>query len=290
MSGRSLVIGVFLVIFCLGRALSAEEEPILGYINHVLPESPKARVERHKKIAERRAGIPVMVHRGVRTVAPENTLEAYAAAMDLGADGVEIDIRRSRDGVLYLFHDDTLDRMTRGTGKVRDLTYYELLKVTPKDVFGTATKDSRPPTLAAFLELARQRAMLLHLDVKEAGLQEEIARMFDEADVWDHVVECNGGNADHLRPPDDPNARDPNQPYNKVQLIPYKGWAREGDLNDPQIVEEVRRWLPVEPGKQMVFTKDPRLTLKAMGREVPDAVGLPKNVRAYWGSNGSQGR
>ena len=72
-----------------------------------------------------------MVHRGAIKEAPENTLEAYAAAMDLGADGVEIDVRRTADGVLYLFHDDTLDRMTKGSGKVRNVTYYELLRLTP---------------------------------------------------------------------------------------------------------------------------------------------------------------
>lgn len=47
----------------------------------------------------------VLAHRGARRRAPENTLEAYAAARDLGADGVELDVRRTRDGALVLHHD-----------------------------------------------------------------------------------------------------------------------------------------------------------------------------------------
>ena len=51
-------------------------------------------------------GTVVMVHRGAAAFAPENTLEAYAAALDYGADGCEVDLRRTADGVLVLFHDD----------------------------------------------------------------------------------------------------------------------------------------------------------------------------------------
>lgn len=51
------------------------------------------------------AGPLVLAHRGARRRAPENTLEAFAVARDLGADGVELDVRRTRDGVLVLHHD-----------------------------------------------------------------------------------------------------------------------------------------------------------------------------------------
>ncbi|UCG49214.1 MAG: glycerophosphodiester phosphodiesterase family protein [Phycisphaerales bacterium] len=275
----------FVIGVCL-TGTAAGSERILGYINHIPPESAEAKARRVKRVAERRAGIPVMVHRGATTEAPENTLEAYSAAMDLGADGVEIDIRRSKDGVLYLFHDDTLDRLTNSTGKVRELTYYELLSITPKDIHGRANSQTRPPTLAAFLVLARRRAMLIHLDIKEAGLQDEIVRMFDQADIWPHICEVNGGNADRIRPPDDPNRHDPNAPYNKVGLIPYKGWAPTGDHKDEKAIEAARAWLPKEPGRQMVFCKDPRLTVKAMGRRLPEYVALPEKVRARWGPEG----
>ena len=243
---------------------------VLGYINHIPPEPSDARAERHRRVAERRmAKPPVMVHRGVRRIAPENTLEAYAAAMDCGADGVEIDIRCSKDGVLYLFHDDTLDRTTKTSGKGKDTAYDELLRATPKDVFGTADEDTRVPTLASFLVRCRQRAMLLHLDVKESGLQDDLIRMFDQADVWDHIVSVNDYNADRIR----------NHP--KVKRLTYKGWAPEGKHEKKP--GAIKNQL-LQKG-DMIFTKDPRPVcdyLKRSGNQVP----LPKGIRAWWTAEG----
>ena len=244
---------------------------VLGYINEIPPESDEQRAARHKKIAERRQGTPVMVHRGDSSAAPENTLEAYATAIDRGADGVEIDIRRSKDGVLYLHHDDTAGRMIAGEGKLKDMTYYEILSRGMTKTFGTANKETRVPTLAAFLALARQRCMLLHLDVKEAGLQEEIERMFDEADIWDHVVEVNAGNAERLRS------------HPKVKLLPYKGWWPEGKYaEDPAAAQDVMGRDGV-----MVFTKEPGAAVKMLKKPVPTTlVPLPKNLRVPWKPEG----
>jgi hypothetical protein len=92
-------------------------EDLPGYAKSVPAEPAAARQRRHARVAERRSGI-LLAHRGAATLATENTLEAYAAAMDYGADGCEIDVRRCADGVLVLFHDDMLDRLTDGFGKV----------------------------------------------------------------------------------------------------------------------------------------------------------------------------
>lgn len=217
-------------------------------------ESPQAREARHEKVAERRSRIAIMVHRGASAFAPENTLEAYAAAMDHGADGVEIDVRRTKDGVLVLFHDETADRMLRGSGRVRDLTCEELTALRFRRPHGRAGPETRVPTLASFLELARQRAMLIHLDVKEPGLQDEIERMIDEADMWDHIVEVNAGNAERLR--DHP----------RVKLIAYKGWLPE-NVRSPDD-EAATAFLARDGG--MVFVKnDPSLVARILGRAPP---------------------
>ncbi len=256
-------------LLAMGSAQADEEGAgvsVLGYIRKVPPESPQARAARCGKVARRRKAKPLMVHRGASKLAPENTLEAYAAAMDHGADGVEIDIRRSKDGVLYLFHDGTLDRMTNGAGKVSRLTYYELLKLGLKRIYGTATRQTRTPTLAAFLVLARQRAMLIHLDVKEAGLQDEIEKMLNAADVWDHIVEVNAGNAEKLRH------------HSKVKLLRYKGWFPEGGAK-PDL--DAINALLVRPG-EMIFCRDPRVPARFLGRRAREAVPLPDGIRAEW--------
>lgn len=278
--------GIVLLLVILSLIPAKADELFLGYITEIPPESKQTRLKRHEIIAGRRAGIPLMVHRGASKEAPENTLQAYSAAMDMGADGVEIDIRRSKDDVLYLFHDDTLDRETNGSGKVRDVTYYELLRLTPKRIYGRANKDTRPPTLVALLVLARRRNMLLHLDIKESGIQNQLAAMIDKMDMWDHIVEVNARNADRLRPADDPNKWDPNAPYNKVKLIPYKGWSPTWNGIDEDIIKAIKKWLPTTPGKQMVFCRDPRLPARAMGKTRSMPSPIPDNLRAWWGPSG----
>jgi hypothetical protein len=176
------------------------EDAVLGYIGRMPDESPACAAERHHRVAERRTGHPIIFHRGAVRKAVENTLECYSRAIDMGADGVEIDIHRTKDGVLVLHHDDSLGRTFNGDGKIKKMTYYELLQATPKSDKGLMDETTRIPTLASFRELARRRAMLIHLDVKQSGVQDDIIAMIEEADMWDHLVEVNGGNADKIRP------------------------------------------------------------------------------------------
>jgi len=180
-----------------------ETPPVPGYIDEVLPETAEQRAERYRRVGERRLGDIVIVHRGASKRAPENTLEAYKAAMDRGADGVEIDIRRSEDGVLYVHHDSDMGRTLEGSGPMKKKTYYEIASAPLTKVFGTADDETRAPTLAAVVELAKQRAMLLHLDIKESGIEDDVIKMFDEADIWNHVVFVNWGNADKIHALDD---------------------------------------------------------------------------------------
>jgi glycerophosphoryl diester phosphodiesterase len=74
------------------------------------------------------AGSPLLIaHRGGAGLAPENTLAAFRNAVDSwGADILEMDVRCTRDGVVVVVHDETVDRTTDGTGRVRDLTWAEV--------------------------------------------------------------------------------------------------------------------------------------------------------------------
>lgn len=71
----------------------------------------------------------VFAHRGGRALGPENTLAALDIGLEAGADGLEFDLRLSRDGVPVVIHDATLDRTTSATGLVRDHTAAELARV-----------------------------------------------------------------------------------------------------------------------------------------------------------------
>lgn len=68
----------------------------------------------------------VWAHRGASAYAPENTLEAFRLAAEQKADGVELDVQLSKDGELVVIHDETIDRVSNGSGYVRDYTLEEL--------------------------------------------------------------------------------------------------------------------------------------------------------------------
>lgn len=107
------------------------------------------------------AGSPLLIaHRGGAGLAPENTLEAFQSSVrDWGADMVELDVRTSRDGVVMVFHDETVDRTTDGTGPLgeKDLTELQELDagfhfVDPNGVSSFRGKGVRIPTFEAVLE------------------------------------------------------------------------------------------------------------------------------------------
>jgi glycerophosphoryl diester phosphodiesterase len=68
----------------------------------------------------------VIAHRGASSIAPENTLPAFEAAVAQGADGIELDVKLSRDGVLVVHHDQTLDRTTNGSGPISHWDWTDL--------------------------------------------------------------------------------------------------------------------------------------------------------------------
>ena len=59
----------------------------------------------------------IFAHRGASGYAPENTLEAFALAMDIGADGIELDVQMTKDGEVVVIHDETINRVSDGKGK-----------------------------------------------------------------------------------------------------------------------------------------------------------------------------
>jgi glycerophosphoryl diester phosphodiesterase len=103
----------------------------------------------------------VIGHRGAMGYCPENTLLSFQRAVDLGADWVELDVHRSRDGVLVVIHDETLERTTNGTGWVADHTLAELQRL-------DAGQGQRIPTLDDVLDWARQHGVGVDIEVKNA--------------------------------------------------------------------------------------------------------------------------
>jgi glycerophosphoryl diester phosphodiesterase len=102
----------------------------------------------------------IIAHRGDSDRCPENTMAAFACALESGADLVEFDVQLSRDGEVIVIHDPTVDRTTNGSGRVADLTLAEIRKLSAgyPQRFGDAFAGERVPTLAEALGMLRDRA------------------------------------------------------------------------------------------------------------------------------------
>ena len=111
----------------------------------------------------------VIAHRGASAYAPENTLPAFELAARQGADMIELDVQRSADGVLVVFHDDTTERWDGQRRLAAACTLAELLAL---DIGG-----ERVATLAEVCAFARERGVRLNVELKGAGFGADVARM-----------------------------------------------------------------------------------------------------------------
>lgn len=110
----------------------------------------------------------IYAHRGASGYAPENTLRAFALAADMGADGVELDVQRTCDGVLVVFHDETVDRVTDGHGCLADMTLAEVKRLRVCRPFPGMAEEI--PTLAEALTLLKARGLCCNAELKNSVL------------------------------------------------------------------------------------------------------------------------
>ena len=109
--------------------------------------------------------IEMVVHRGANALAPENTVPSAYAALEYGAEWIEVDVRRSKDGVLFNLHDETLDRTTNGKGRLADMPSEEVRKLDAGSWFGPQFAGLPVPTIAEMLDSLQGKAKVF-FDVK----------------------------------------------------------------------------------------------------------------------------
>jgi glycerophosphoryl diester phosphodiesterase len=118
----------------------------------------------------REIGLRIGGHRGDPENAHENTLAAFVAGLEAGVDYLETDVQRTRDGVLVLLHDDTVDRTTDGTGRIADLDIHDVHAL-------DAGGGQRILTVEEFLEWIHELNAPAELDVKAPGIGADLARL-----------------------------------------------------------------------------------------------------------------
>ncbi|MEL7124514.1 MAG: glycerophosphodiester phosphodiesterase family protein [Bacteroidota bacterium] len=132
------------------------------------------------------SNILVCAHRAFHRDYPENSIPAIRQAMRVLIDLVEIDIRTSKDGVLVIMHDETIDRTTTGSGKVTEMTLEELKEVNLlyRDEKET---DIKMPTLEEVFSTFSGKRIFFDLDIKDADLEQLVA-MIQKYDMEEQVM------------------------------------------------------------------------------------------------------
>jgi glycerophosphoryl diester phosphodiesterase len=130
-------------------------------------------------------------HRGASGYAPENTLAALKLAVALGADMAEIDVQQTADGQLVLFHDETLERTSSGSGPLVDCTLTELRALDAGSWFSHFCAGEKIPTLIEAISAARGQLDLnieLKADGSVPGLLDRLIATIADQDFGDHCV------------------------------------------------------------------------------------------------------
>jgi len=130
--------------------------------------------------------IVVIAHRGEHLHHPENTIPAFQAAVDAGADFFELDVRTTSDGKLVLMHDATVDRMTGGKGDVSKMTFEDLRKLEVGANQGPGFPGTRIPTFDEALAFARGK-IGVYIDSKRISAADAVAAV-KRHDMEDRVV------------------------------------------------------------------------------------------------------
>lgn len=123
----------------------------------------------------------IVAHRGASHAAPQNTLAAFRLAADLGADGVELDVHLTADGVPVVIHDATVEATTDGSGQVTALTLAQVKALDAGVRFHASFAGERVPTLEEVLTAVGHR-LLINIELKDfsprdRGLEATVAAL-----------------------------------------------------------------------------------------------------------------
>lgn len=126
-------------------------------------------------------------HRGASEYAPENTLSSFYLGLLQGANGIETDVQKTKDGVLVVFHDDTLDRVSDKQGKLSDYTWEELKDV---KIYGNNTTGfyDRIVTLREFLEKFSECDIKFAIELKGADVEKETLELVKEFKIMNKTT------------------------------------------------------------------------------------------------------
>lgn len=134
----------------------------------------------------------IFAHRGASAYAPENTLPAFQKAIDMKADGIELDIQLTKDGKIVVIHDERIDRTSTGKGWVKDYTFDELREF-QFNTLHPEYENVTIPTIQEVFELIKPSNLSVNIELKTGifqykDLEEMIVQVVKEYELEDRVI------------------------------------------------------------------------------------------------------
>ncbi len=134
----------------------------------------------------------VWAHRGASEYAPENTLPSFELAAEMGADGVELDVQLTKDGELVVAHDESLERVSNGTGYLKDHTFAELRGLNFNRVHPEYEK-AQIPTLEEVYDLLKPTGLTVNVELKTGifwyrGIEKKVLDLTARKGMEDRVI------------------------------------------------------------------------------------------------------
>ena len=150
-------------------------------------------------VKEEDLGIEIIAHRGYSGIAPENTIAAFKRAVDIGADQIELDVQMTKDGVILVFHDNTLSRITGHSGKIKNFNYSEICMLDAGSWYDNVAGsyngtfgDEKIPKLSDVCEMLQDTGVGINLELKNIGnvqgFTENVVEIVKDYNMEDRVI------------------------------------------------------------------------------------------------------
>lgn len=126
-------------------------------------------------------------HRGASSYRPENTMISFRYGLELGANGIELDLQKTKDGEIVIFHDDLIDNKSNGKGKIADYTYAELLEM---DFGAWKGEEFKGTKICLFEDFAKEflcKDLTFAIEFKVAGLEKEALELIYKYKTHDKI-------------------------------------------------------------------------------------------------------
>ncbi|WP_242085239.1 glycerophosphodiester phosphodiesterase family protein [Aestuariivivens sediminis] len=173
---------VIALVYCYGACSSSGDNPEIKPPINIEPVTPIDEFYKELNFTT------IAAHRCYFRTSPENSLAAIEDALELGIEFLETDTQTTADGVVVLFHDSTVDRMTNGSGLVANMNFGNLsnLKLKNNRNGGVLTEETIPTLEQALLKI-RGRNIYMHLEVKDKNFS-EVVTIIKKVEMEDQVV------------------------------------------------------------------------------------------------------